>query len=291
MNVLIVGCGYIGVAIGADLVRRGHVVWGLRRTDRANTQLVAAGIRPLIADVLNPGSLPSLNDGYDWVVHCVSASGGDPTDYEKTYVEGTRHLISWLSQKPPTRLVYTSSTGVYGNQDGGWVDETSPPNPITETGRILIKAEALLLEAAKVKGLPAVILRVAGIYGPERSYWLEQVLAGTAGIDGAGERILNMVHQLDVAGAILAALERAETGEIYNVVDDEPVKQGIFLKWLAQYLGRPVPELQTVPPLSSRKRGLTSKCVSNRKLRERLGYRFRFPTFREGYTSLVKGPV
>lgn len=288
MKVLIVGCGYIGIALGAELVRHDHAVWGLRRTSRADSQLAAAGIRPIFADLSNPSSLEQLNPAYDWVVHCVSASGGEPGQYRETYVEGTRHLISWLSSTPPQRLIYTSSTGVYGQIDGSDVDESSPTNPKTETGQILRQAEDLLLNAARSNGFPATILRVAGIYGPGRTYWLDQLLAETARIDGAGDRILNMVHQLDVVGAIRAALQLGAIGQIYNVVDDEPVKQRVFLHWLAQQLNRPMPPAREASGPGLKKRGLTNKRVSNLRLRRELDYQLRFPTFREGYSSLAK---
>src|SRR5579859_6870496 len=114
MKVLIVGCGYIGKVLGAELVRQGHQVTGLRRTDSAHAELRAAGIIPAIADVTRPESLRDLEPGYDWVVNCVSASGGGVGEYERVYLAGTRNLISWISAAPPQKLVYTSSTSVYG---------------------------------------------------------------------------------------------------------------------------------------------------------------------------------
>jgi nucleoside-diphosphate-sugar epimerase len=289
MKVLIVGCGYVGSALGAELVRAGHDVFGLRRTRERDAELVGAGIHPLAADIRSPEALAVLDSAYDWVVQCVSASGGQARDYQEVYVEGTRNLITWLSAAPPSRFVYTSSTGVYGQLDGSLVDESSSTNPSTETGRILLKAEEYLLDEARRTGFPVIILRVAGIYGPGRAYWLEQLLAGTASVDGAGERVLNMVHQQDVAGAIQVALERGRTGRVYNVVDDEPVTQRTFLDWLAGHLGRPSPPTAEGPGSDRGKRGQTSKRVSNRRLRQELAYKLRFPTFREGYAALTHG--
>lgn len=287
MKVLIVGCGYVGTALGAELVRAGHDVFGLRRTQGNDDALVSAGVHPLTADIRRPETLAALDPAYDWVVHCVSSSGGQPSEYLEVYVEGTRNLVSWLSASVPKRFVYTSSTGVYGQCDGSAVDETSSTTPFTETARVLLRAEEYLLSEAHRTEFPASILRVAGIYGPGRAYWLEQLLAGSARVDGGGERVLNMVHRLDVAGAIHVALERGHTGRFYNVVDDEPVTQRTFLDWLASHLGRPLPATREAPDASGRKRGLTSKRVSNRRLREELGYEMRFPTFRQGYAALT----
>jgi nucleoside-diphosphate-sugar epimerase len=287
MKVLIVGCGYVGSALGAELVRAGHDVFGLRRTRGNDPELVAAGVHPLAADIRRPETLVALDSAYDWVVDCVAASGGQTREYQEVHVEGTHNLVAWLSASCPKRFVYTSSTGVYGQRDGGSVDETSATNPFTETARILLKAEEYLLDEARRTGFPASILRVAGIYGPGRAYWLEQFLAGTARMDGAGERVLNMVHRQDVAGAIHVGLERGSTGRVYNVVDDQPVTQRTFLDWLARHLGLPLPPAREAPGQDGGKRGQTSKRVSNRRLRQELAYKLRFPTFREGYSALT----
>lgn len=284
---LIIGCGYIGMAAGAELVRQGHQVTGLRRTGSANVELSAAGIVPAIADVTRPESLRDLGPGYDWVVNCVSASGGGLGEYQRVYLAGTRNLISWLSTVPPQKLVYTSSTSVYGQRDGSTVDENSATVPDSATAQLLVQAEQALLQAA-AEGFPAVVLRVAGIYGPTRAYWLEQVRAGTAQLDGTGERILNMIHRDDLVSAVVAALTRGKPGQVYNVVDDEPVSQQLFLAWLSAQLNAPMPLPGSAAQAGFKKRGLTNKRVSNRKIKEELGFRLRFPTFREGYTSLLQ---
>jgi nucleoside-diphosphate-sugar epimerase len=200
------------------------------------------------------------------------------------YVDGAHHLTRWLCSRSLRKLVYTSSTGVYGQTDGAVVDETSPTEPGTPTGEVLLEAERVFLGAARRESLSAVVLRVAGIYGPGRGHWLRQFLAGEARIEGAGQRVLNMIHRDDVAGAILAALERGQPGEVYNAVDDEPATQAAVLRWLAATLRRPEPPTVEDAGLAGRRRGLTSKRASNRKLREATGWAPQFPTFREGFT-------
>jgi nucleoside-diphosphate-sugar epimerase len=286
MRVLIVGCGYVGLALGADLVRRGHEVHGMRRTAASSAQLLAAGITPITTDITQP--LEGKPVTYDWVVNCVSSSKGDAADYRAVYLHGTRNLLTWLAAAPPKKLVYTSSTSVYGQTDGSEVDETSPTTPASETGEILVATERVLFEQSGERGIPAASLRVAGIYGPERGHWLKQFLAGAASIEGTGERILNMVHRQDVVGAIVCALERGRAGEIYNVVDNEPVTQIEFFRWLAETVKRALPPVSAEASSLSRKRGLTNKRVSNQKLKTELGYRLEFPTFREGCLAELK---
>ncbi len=289
MKTLVAGCGYVGVAVGTELARSGHEVFGLRRSDTGTDELKAAGIIPLTGDVTVPETLEKLPTGFDWVINCVSASASSTSDqeqaYRRAYVDGNRNLVNWLRRTSPSlqKFVYTSSTGVYGQDDGSVVDENSIRAPENATGQALVDAEQLLLEAARRDGLPAVILRLAGIYGPGRGYWLNQFLAGTARLEGDGTRVLNMVHRDDVVGAIIAALERGVPGQVYNVVDNEPVSQIELFQWLAARLDSPPPAAAPEPEALSRRRTATNKRVSNRRLREELGYVFKYPTFREGF--------
>ncbi len=293
MRVLIIGTGYVGLPLGAELARRGHAVSGLRRDASAAQTLQQAGIKPLRADITQPGELTKLPRDFDWVVNCVASGGGGAEDYRRVYLQGMRNVVDWLATGrrdaggPRLRLVYTSSTSVYGQNDGSVVDEKSPTEPATETGRVLLETEGALLDAAREKNFAAMILRVAGIYGPERGHWLKQFLSGDARLDGKGERFLNMIHRDDVIGCIIAALERGSSGEIYNAVDDEPVSQFHFFSWLAKTLGKPMPGSIAENIEATRKRGITNKRISNAKLKTQLGYHFQYPTFREGYAAAI----
>jgi len=290
MRVLIIGPGYVGLPLAAELVRQGHQVFGLRRGGDSDGTLRAHGVQGLAGDISRIQSLKSLPErSFDWVVNCVSSSHGGVADYRQVYLQGAQNVVEWLRESPPTKLVYTSSTGVYGQNDGSRVDETSPTEPAAETSRVLVETEQEWIKAAHENRLPAVVLRVAGIYGPGRSWYLQQLLAGEARIEGEGKRHLNMIHREDVGGCIIAALERGVPGEIYNAVDDEPVMQREFLGWLAKRLGRPVPPNVAASVEVNRKRGISDKRINNRKLKTALGYQFLFPTFREGYGDVLAG--
>ena len=284
MRVLIVGCGYVGVPLGAELVRLGHEVFGLRRNPAAENELKAAGIQPLIGDVTRPEMLATLPREFDWVVNCVAA-GGNAENYREVYLQGTRNLIEWLAANPPKKFVYTSSTSVYAQNDGSQVKESSPTEPLAETSKILVETEKILLAAVAERNFPAVILRVAGIYGPERGHWFKQFMQDAAHIEGDGSRHLNMIHRDDLVGCLIAALKNGRAGEIYNVVDDEPVSQLHFFQWLAQAVDKPLPPSEPENPDPIRRRGVTNKRVSNRKLKMELGHPFKYPTFRQGYSA------
>lgn len=290
MRVLVVGCGYVGLPLATELARLGHTVFGLRRSAESNEALQRAGINPLQADITQPATLKNLPRDFDWVVNCVASGGGGVDDYRQLYLQGMQNLIQWLvpgrANEVP-HFVYTSSTGVYGQNDGSLVDETSVAQPASETAQVLVKTEKLLLAAGREKNFPAMVLRAAGIYGPERGYLLKQFLRGEARIEGTGARTLNMIHRDDLVRAIIAALERGRGGEIYNVTDGEPVSQVEFFRWLAAKLSKPLPPAVPEDVAAPRKRGLTNKQVSNRKLKTELGLSFSYPDFRSGYSAEI----
>lgn len=288
MRVLIIGCGYVGRPLGAELARQGHEVFGVRRSNTAEAELRAAGIMPVHADVTNPRTLVALPVGIDWVVNCAASGGGGPDAYRQLYVDGNRHLLEHFAGAPPRKFVYTSSTGVYGQNDGSVVTEHSPTAPESETAKVLVQAEQVLLEAARQRSFPAAVLRVAGIYGPDRGYLLKQFLRHEARIEGSGGRWLNMIHRDDLIGVIIAALRTGQPGEIYNAVDDQPVRQLDFFTWLAAQLNRPLPPTVPEDAAAPRKRGLTNKRISNQKLRTDLAYGFKFPNYQSGYTSEIQ---
>jgi nucleoside-diphosphate-sugar epimerase len=189
----------------------------------------------------------------------------------------------------PERYVYTSSTGVYGDHGGDWVDETTPLDPTTEKTEVLAEAERVARDGASERGIEGQVARFAGLYGPDR-YRLKRYLEGpvTAGY-------LNMVHRDDAAGAVRFLLEEAVEDEVVVVVDDEPVEKHAFADWLADECGVERPEKRTKQErlaagdlsAAAERRILTSKRCSNARLRE-LGYEFAYPTFREGYRDAIE---
>tara|TARA_B100000959_G_scaffold54496_1_gene56866 strand:+ start:101 stop:925 length:825 start_codon:yes stop_codon:yes gene_type:complete len=272
MRILIIGCGYVGLPLGQALASLGHEVHGIRRS-----KFSAAGITAHALDITQHGALNGLANTFDWVINTVSSARGNLREHRAVFLDGTRHLLDWLDESS-TSLIFTSSTSVYSQLDGSWVEEHNATAPSGGTGGFLREAEETLLIAPQ----PATVLRVAGIYGPERGFLSRQFVKDqTTPFDG-GNRWLNMIHRDDVIGAIIIAL-RLEPS-IYNVVDDEPVTQRVFLEWLANRLGKPMTPKGTRSP---RKHAVTNKRVRNAKLKA-AGWALRFPTFREGYEALIR---
>ena len=291
MRILIVGCGYVGLALGRRLSSSGAEVLGLRRQGDPDGALAAAGIQAVRGDLTRPDDLETIPGGFDAVVCAVSSSRGGADAYREVFLGGARNLIEWARHRPVGRLVSVSSTSVYSQTDGSWVTEDSPAEPAGETGRLLVATEEAFAEAHRSGLVPTQIVRVAGIYGPERGHLFQQFLAGLARRDPGQGRWINMIHRDDVASALEAVMLHGEAGQTYNAVDDEPVLQGAFLEFLAHQTGLPLPPMaESADPTGTirvRKRGTTHKRVSNRRLREDLGWKPEFSTFREGYA----GPI
>ncbi len=289
-RVLIAGCGYVGTALGRRLVAEGHRVYGVRRPGGVPDGLRASGIEPLFADLSRGEDLKRLPRDWDWVVQCAAPGGGGHEGYVRTYREITLRLRDWLGEKPPAAWVYVGSTGVYGQSDGSEVDEDSPTEPASVTGRLLVEAECLLVEAA-AQGLPVMRLRAAGIYGPDRNR-IAALQRGELRGRGAGDRFMNLIHRDDLVTAVARVLDRGRAGRVYNAADGMPVLERDFLAWLRTRLGLPEPsgEGGREPAPAGRGRRETNKRIVARRLRTELGWEPRYPGFREGYDTLLPGP-
>ena len=277
---LILGCGYIGRALGRALARQGVDVTGWVRTVGSSEDLADEGITPWIGDVADTSDWDGIADGFDAVIHCASSARGGAAIYRSVYLDGVRQA---LSHCPAARFLFVSSTSVYGQEDGSAVTEASPAEPKTETGQILREAEEEALREAN-----ALVFRVGGIYGPGRGILFERFRQGEAVIEGDGTRSINQAHRDDVVSALLCGLGVGIPplpDGIYNVCDDEPVSYLTYYGWLAERLGKPMPPF--VPPNPNRKRGWTNKRVSNAKLKA-AGWKPRFPTFREGLDEALR---
>jgi nucleoside-diphosphate-sugar epimerase len=254
----------------------------MRRSSAGDAEMQAGGIVPLHADITRPENLAVIRPEFDAVVNVASSTRGGVEDYHAVYLQGTRNLLEWLRLNPPQRYVYTSSTSVYGQNDGSVVTEESPAEPDSETSRILRETEKALAAQTEI---PAIVLRTSGIYGPGRGHLFKQYLKGEAQLREDGAAFINMVHVEDVAGAIEACLTAGPDRAVYNLTDDEPVTQFEFFQWLAARLNRPMPPSAPADP--NRKRGLTNKRLANAKFKAATGYRFTYPTFREGYAEEI----
>jgi nucleoside-diphosphate-sugar epimerase len=275
-RILIAGCGYVGEATANLFHSAGWNVEGWVHSKESAARLSAKPYSLRVIDVSQRGDVAKRPEAFDAVIHCASSRGGDAEAYRDIYLNGARHLLETF---PQAKILFTSSTSVYAQRDGSRVTEESETKPLRETSRILLQVEKLVLE----KG--GIVVRLAGIYGPQRSALLSKFLNGTAIIDPNNDRFVNQVHRDDIASALFLLLNRAQTSaQIYNVVDDQPLLQSECYHWLAQRLNRPLPP--TRKSEQPRKRGDTNKRVSNAKLHQ-LGWTPDYPTFRDAMEKSI----
>jgi nucleoside-diphosphate-sugar epimerase len=278
-RILIAGAGYVGGALAARLAADRHAVFGLRRRPAE----LPAGVTPIAADLGDPASLRALPDALDAVVYAASAGGGGEPAYRAAYVDGPRHLVEALARRsdPPRRLLFTSSTAVYGQAGGEWVDETSPTEPVDYRGRVLLEGERWLAAGP----IPSTVLRLGGIYGPGRTRLVDAVRAGRAALAPGGPHYTNRIHRDDCAGALRHLLGLAAPAGCYVGVDDEPADRADVLRWLAARLRAPAPREDPAAAPDPDARGGNKRC-SNARLRA-AGWRPLYPSYREGYAALL----
>ncbi|MBX6324418.1 MAG: NAD-dependent epimerase/dehydratase family protein [Chthoniobacterales bacterium] len=272
-HLLIAGCGYVGEA-AADLFHAaGWSVEGWTASEKSASLLAGKPYRVRAVNVSQRGEVAaraSAGVGFDAIILCASTRGGDAHAYRRVYLQGAQNLLETF---PGSKLFFTSSTSVYAQRDASWVTEQSETQPTHERARILLETERLVI------GSGGTVLRVAGIHGPGRSALLSRFLQGAAVIDPQIDRFVNQVHRDDIAAALLLLLSSdLGSGQIYNVVDDQPILQSECYRWLAERLRRPLPPIKE--SAQTRKRGDSNKRVSNAKLRG-LGWEPRYPTFAE----------
>jgi nucleoside-diphosphate-sugar epimerase len=263
MRIAIAGCGYTGSRLAAACRAKGWAVHGATHSPESAAELTASlGITVTATDLADESSVATWAGRFetppDVVVHCASSGRGGPAQYERVFVHGLQHLAAHF---PAAKIIFTSSTSVYGQTEGEWVDESSATEPPGAGGRFLLTAESQVL--ARSNGL---VLRLAGLYGPARCHVLARFFAGEAvidGLDGPG-RWLNHLHVDDAVSAIIHGVEKPLAG-CFNVVDNEPVTQQDLLEWLAARFNTKGPERKA--PDLSRKRGWTNKKVSSRALK------------------------
>jgi nucleoside-diphosphate-sugar epimerase len=267
------GCGYLGWRVAALWVAAGRRVIGVTRRNAAELQ--SLGVEPVVADVTDPASLTALPRAAT-VLYAVGMDRGAGHTMRDVYVGGLGNVLAALPEHG--RFIYVSSTGVYGQTDGGWVDEVSPTEPTEEAGKVVLDAERLLRERRP----DAIVLRFAGLYGPDRLLRKQPVLKGEP-LVGDVDKWLNLVHVEDGADAVIAAETRAAPGATYTIADNAPTPRRAFYGRLAELLHAPPAAFDHRP-----EPGAPNRRVSNRRAKAELGWAPRFPSFRDGLPAAVR---
>lgn len=273
-TLLCAGFGYSARALAGLLVPEGWRVIGTHRAPEGAAAIASCGAEP----ALWPPAPEVIRAATHLLVSAAPDEAGDPT---------LRALGPLLSAPPLEWVGYLSTTGVYGDRAGGWVDEETEPAPTTRRGEMRVAAEA----EWRATGLPLHIFRLAGIYGPGRGPF-EKVRDGTARRIVKPGQVFSRIHRDDIAAALRASIARPEPGAIYNLCDDDPAPPEDVIAHAAELLGLPLPpavdyEMAELSPMA-RSFYSESKRVSNARTKERLGLTLRHPTYREGLAAILE---
>jgi len=275
-RVLIAGCGYLGQAVADLFVADAWEVEGWTMSAESAQKLSDKTYPVRSINISDADQVGAAKGNFDVVLDSASTRGGDVDLYRRIYLDGARNLLRRFND---ARILFVSSTSVYAQRNGEEVSEKSSAEPAHESGEVLRKAEDLVLSNR------GIVVRLGGIYGPGRSALLTKFLNGEAILDPEHDRFVNAIHRDDAASALEFLTARNESaGQIYNVVDNEPILQSECYRWLATKLNRPPPPVGR--STSKRKRGESNKRVSNGKLRA-LGWTPRYPNFAAGMKDSV----
>ncbi|MFK8114209.1 MAG: NAD-dependent epimerase/dehydratase family protein [Rubripirellula sp.] len=281
-RILVFGCGYLGQRVAENAIIAGHQVFATTRSQAKANRLQDGGIEPILADWTDGRTLCRLPPA-DKILIAVAYDRHNRHSRYESQVGGLRQLLASIA--PDAHVCYISTTGVYHQTDGSWVDECAPTFPNREGGRVHLQAESLLHR--RRPNSPTTILRLSGIYGPGRVPRAADVIAGRP-IASPATGFLNLIHVDDAAAAVASAWETERRG-LYVVSDDQPVIRGHFYQEIAKQTGAPEPHFVSPNPGAPvRMRSDSNKRIWNRKFKRDLVARLRFPTYREGLASVLR---
>ncbi|MBL4584493.1 MAG: SDR family oxidoreductase [Pseudomonadales bacterium] len=277
---LIAGCGDVGIRLANRLLRSGHTVWGIRR----DVQKLPENIHGIAANMATDTEFPGFPSEVDHVIYCAAAGERSEQRYRSTYVEGLKNLLARLDQlsNPNLRIIFVSSTAVYAQNKGEWVDENSETNPGSFSGQILLEAEQLLANS----GYRHTVVRLGGIYGLGRAHFINQVKKSEVVVNEQYPHYTNRIHSEDCAGVLQHIMNLVQPQVCYLAVDNAPVTKAEVADWLADELAveKPRRDMSGAVPKSQNKRCGNARLIES-------GYQFEYPTYREGYAAVMAAGI
>lgn len=287
-RVLLAGYGRLGIRLARLLSIHGYGVTALSRRKPAGK-----GIQQAFAgDLTAPATLSGLDKGFDAIVYSPTPDKRDPDAYHEVFHNGLKNLLDRNTLKPDGRLMFVSSTAVYGQNDGSWIDESSATEPNRFNGKILLQAEQLARFTVETPSHQTTVFRLGGLYGDPNNYLVRQIINGSISIDNL-DNWTNRIHLDDAAGLITHWLCNNLNDPVVNGVDHTPVLRVELLVWLVEKLREARSDdkfdalLKTLKQHQTNTANHTGKRISNNVARAS-GYDFQHPDFRYGYQSIVQ---
>ena len=287
MKIIILGCGYIGTALAHLAKSQGHQILGVVRSEKSKQQLEASGIPSLAFDISSP-DWSALPGDFDVVVYAASTGGGGPDAYTLAYDLGVKNAIRWAEQTKVGCFIFTSSTGVYRQDEGARVTEDSVAGG-EAIADIILAGERTVLNS-KISNTR--VLRLGGLYGPGRHHLLNQLKHGELVFGGRTDHLINYLHRDDAASAILAAsLSGLAGSRIYNITDGHPVRKDELIRWLAKKLGTGEPVFDVNAPAGPRmqrgNRKQPSRFIENRRALAELNWKPVYNSTLDGLAKII----
>jgi len=278
-KILIIGCGAIGTQLAHVLSAKGHQVTGLKRNPPETDD---GKVHYFTADITSPADLIDLSTDFDTLYFILSPDGRNEESYRDIYESGLNNLLNKFSQAGSNpHWIFVSSTSVYGQSQGEWVDENSITQPTNATSQFIRRAEQKLME----REVDNIVIRFSGIYGPGREYLLRMAMQ-TPAIQQNPPYYTNRIHEQDCVGVLAFLLERRLTGivldQCYLASDDDPAPMWEVMSWLAEQMNCQPPTVKV-----NDNHYVMNKRCNNQRLKA-LGYQFRYPCYKDGYLELIK---
>jgi len=289
-KILIVGCGGVGALVAKSWLKQQAKVYALARSAQAVTRLNQLGITPVEGDLDQPASLLELPAAGAWIYYFAPPPGQGVSDPRMCAFVVAMQMLS----TPSAGIVYISTSGVYGDCQGDWVDENAEPAPVVDRARRRLDAETWLRGYGRKSGVPVMVLRVGGIYGPGRLP-VERLKKGLPVLSLAQSSYTNRIHVDDLVAICVAAVERGRPDRVYNVCDDGPSTMTDYFFAVADALGLPRPpevdldEARRVMSAAMLSYLTESRRMLNRRMHEELGIELRYPDLESGLAGITAG--
>lgn len=290
MEKLIIGCGYLGLRVANAWIAAGHQVAALTRSETRAKLLSNHGIRPIVGDICQPASLTGL-PAAETIVFAVGYDRTSGYSQQAVYVDGLKNVLDRMAATT-RRLIYISSTSVYGQSGGEWVDETSECHPQQPGGECCLAAERIVSAYFPDSGArerpdsSATILRFAGIYGPGRLLSRIESLRAGEPLAGRGDAWLNLIHVDDGVRAVLASDVLGQPSQTFLVTDNLPIQRSEYYGRLADLCGAPPPQFNPAVAASRGSGGINKRC-RNQRMSEVLKVDLQYPTINEGLPQAI----
>lgn len=279
MNKLIIGCGYLGQRVAKSWLADGHTVWALTRSATRAEWLASEGIRPIVGDVCLPHTLAGLPTAQT-TLYAVGYDRSSGNTQHEVAVIGLRNVLQSIGTDPG-RVISISSTSVYGQSDGEWVDEQSDCHPVQPGGACCAAGEEVIRSFSESSSATVNVLRLSGIYGPGRLLSRIESVRAAKVIPGRADAWLNLIHVDDAVSAVRACEERGQRGQTYLISDDLPVRRRDYYGLLSKLTDSPAPTFDAELSAKRGSGGLNKRC-RNTRMHADLKVELAYPTFNEG---------